>query len=160
MARGGLEPLNGIRGQRALEEVDEARMFQLRSRDRLGRVRQRCEPESGRAEAAQGLADLRMGRKTPNGAEDGLAVGIGHFASVAPGDHFERGSSHRPEIDIRVRDGRYQRGLEKLGEPLLAHACLTEDPVERPVQGFEVEERLVDIEDADAFHGTSPRWVT
>src|SRR6266545_3617279 len=67
-------------------------------------------------------------------------------------------SSVPAELAVRAGDGRHQRRLDHLREPLppAPGASVAEDPLEVRVQGSQVEQRLVDVEHLHAAHHGPP----
>jgi hypothetical protein len=95
-----------------------------------------------------------MRRQLPHGTENGVPVVAGEKHVVHRSHHLERRRADGIEVRIGVENGRQQRGLHHLLEPLLAHAVGPENALEMCIERLQVQQRLVDVEDDDAGHST------
>jgi hypothetical protein len=91
----------------------------------------------------------RQARQLPHGLL-GVRRGQGHAAPV--GDHPERGVLGGREVDVLAGDRADEGELEHLGKPHRAQRGIAEHPREVWVEGPQVEQPLVHVEQHDRLH--------
>ena len=76
--------------------------------------------------------------------------GFRDFLALA--DHLQCGGADRTEIRVRAGQRRNQGRLQELQEPGPPYPGVAEDPLEVGVERPEIQQRLVDVEDANPRH--------
>jgi hypothetical protein len=146
---GRLQPPRRIGRQHPLEEWRQASVIELRLDHRLRRICQRGKSEATLPQPLQGTADLRVRWQPLHRSEDHCCVRLGQLAPAPLGDHRQCRPPDRAEVCVLVGDSGDQRGLQQLLEPFAADRRVAEDLAERVIEGAEIKERFVDVEDED-----------
>jgi hypothetical protein len=150
---GRLEAVDGVGRQHRLEGVDDAGVLELGPGHPLGRVGQGGQAQAALGQAAQGGRDLRVGGKAGHAAHDRLAVVVGQLDPQPGRGHVQGGPPDGAEVGVAVGDGGHHGRLEQLAEPGHPGPAVAEQPLELAVEGGQVEQRLVDVEQAHRRHG-------
>src|SRR5829696_4631140 len=149
------EAFNRIGGEDLLEVAAQPGALHLGLGDLLRGVRQRGQTEPRVAQAVQAPGYLRVRRQLAHTAQDPLPLLLGEVHALALGDHVERGATDRTEIRVGAGHRRNQGGLQELQEPGPPYPGVAEEPLEVGVECPEVQQRLVDVEDANPRHAPS-----
>src|SRR5215207_6549401 len=149
------EAFNRVGGEDLLEVAVQPGALHLGLGDLLRGVRQRGQTEPRVAQAVQAPGYLRVRRQLAHTAQDPLPLLLGEVYALALGDHVERGATDRTEIRVGAGHRRNQAGLQELQEPGPPYPGVAEDPLEGRVERPEVQQRLVDVEDANPRHAPS-----
>ena len=98
-----------------------------------------------------------MRRKLADGPENDLFVGGTHLDSAPLGRQVERGSEVLAELPIRPGDCQQEGALQHRLEPFDANARVAEDALEEWIEGTQIEERFIDVEDENTSHRSAER---
>jgi hypothetical protein len=158
--RGGLEPPNLVCGQDLLEQLGEAGVGQLRLGDLAGAVGQRGQPQPPIAQATQCCRHLRVGWQLADALEDRLLVGLVQGDAAQGGGGLQGGLGDGAELVVAAGGDGDQGGLDELLEPGLAGGWIAEGTPKVGVEGAQVQQGLVDIEDIGRWYGSSLGSVT
>jgi len=155
---GRLEAADGVGRQHRLERVEEAGVGELGGGHPLGRVGQGGQAQAALGQAAQGARDLGVGGQAGHAAHHRLAVAVRQLHPEADRGHLQGGPPDGAEVGVAVGDGGHHGRLEQLAEPGHPDPAVAEQPLELPVEGGQVEQRLVDVEHAHRRHGVLLGW--
>jgi hypothetical protein len=92
-------------------------------------------------------------RQLAHALDDRLLVGLAQRGASQGGGGLQGSRGDGAEVVVAARRDRQQRGLDELLEPGLAGSWVAEGASEVGVEGAEVEQGLVDVEDVHRRHG-------
>src|SRR6185437_5802067 len=138
----------------------DARVLELRASGGKWRVGQRHQAVPRIAQPAQPAGDIRVSGQRPQRAEDRATLLVGGVAAMCLRDRGEALTGKVGEVLVAGGRGECERGVDQQVEPFTVGGWRAGQLRERLVEGREVQQGLVDIEDEQHRESLRSRGTT